>query len=125
MKNIRFILLMAFAVSLFSCTEKIEKDGPDGPECQISADDLIGKWNVIGDRCDLENGTSACYLMDDNSPDGYAHDEDGNLITITVKEYCQQYAEDYNADPSNEVKGTAEDFADKLYSYYDCRVSLK
>lgn len=81
----------------------------------LLAEEIIGVWNVLGDRWDLDNGTSVCYLMDDDSEDGYAHDEDGNYITITIREFCEQYAEDYNADENNPVDGTPEDFADKLY----------
>lgn len=80
-----------------------------------AADEILGEWNVLGDRWDLDYGESKCYLMDDNSEDGYAHDENGDYITITIREFCEQYAADYNADPSNEVDGTPEDFADKLY----------
>ena len=78
-------------------------------------EEIIGIWNVVGDRWDLDDGTSLCYQMDDESEDGYAHDEDGNYITITIREFCEQYAEGYNADPANPVDGTPEDFADKLY----------
>lgn len=119
MKRTCFFILIACAMSLIACSEKIDNGKVSGePSEPIDIDDLIGEWNVVGDRWDLENGVSACYLMDDDSEDGYAHDSEGNLITITVKEYCQSYADDYNADPANEIKGTAEDFADKLYSDY-------
>ena len=88
----------------------------EGREVSYPApEDIIGVWKVIGDRWDLDNGESSCYLMDDESEDGYAHDENGNYIIITVREYCEQYARDWNADPANGTEGTAEDFADKLY----------
>lgn len=80
-----------------------------------AAEDIAGTWNVIGDRWDLDEGKSACYLMDDESEDGFARDENGDYITITVREYCEEYAKDYNADPKNEIKGTPEDFAEKIY----------
>lgn len=92
-------------------TVTVTQDGHDN----LMLEDIIGVWTVLGDRWDLDNGTSICYMMDDESADGYAHDEDGNYITITVREFCEQYAEDYNADPANGTEGRPEDFADKLY----------
>ena len=52
----------------------------EGREVSYPApEDIIGVWKVIGDRWDLDNGESSCYLMDDESEDGYAHDENGNF----------------------------------------------
>lgn len=91
-------------------TITVTQEGHGNP----TADDIKGVWTVVGDRWDLDSD-SICYLMDDDSEDGFARDEDGNYITVTIREYCQQYADDYNADPANEMEGTAEDFAYKVY----------
>jgi len=72
--------------------------------------DIIGAWEAEGYRWDLDNGKSTCYLLTEDGYD-FELDEDGNYITITIREYCEQYAKDYNADPANEIKGTPEDFA--------------
>ncbi len=72
---------------------------------------IIGAWEAEGYRWDLDHGKSACYLLTEDGYD-FELDEDGNYITVTIREYCEQYAKDYNADPANEIKGTPEDFAD-------------
>lgn len=80
--------------------------------------DFIGRWNVIAEKWNLD-GRSWCYQMDDDSDDGYAHDENGNYIIISVKQYCEEYAAAWNADPDNASSGytaTAEDMAYRLYS---------
>lgn len=88
-------------------TLTVEKEPNTIPE--LSA--IIGAWEAEGYRWDLDNGESTCYLLTEDGYD-FELDEDGNYITITIREYCEQYAKDYNADPANEVKGTPEDFAD-------------
>ena len=53
--------------------------------------------------------------MTDDGQD-FATDDLGNYITLpSIRAYCEQYANDYNADPENEIKGTPEDFANHEY----------
>ena len=53
--------------------------------------------------------------MTDDGQD-FATDALGNYITLpSIRAYCEQYANDYNADPENEIKGTPEDFANHEY----------
>ncbi len=80
------------------------------PETKLTIDDIIGEWEAEGYRWELEEGESTCYLMTEDGND-FQYDENGDYISITIGEYCEQYAEDYNADPDNEIEGTAEDFA--------------
>lgn len=83
--------------------------------------DLVGTWQAVGDRWNLD-AVSACYLMDG---DGFAFDDDGNYVTITVREYCQQYADDWNtANPDSEIKATAEIMAEKLYEDMGVRATM-
>lgn len=80
----------------------------------LTQSELVGKWTAVGDRWNLDE-KSACYLMSEDGSD-FAYDEDGNYIYITVREYCQQYADDWNAaHPNSEIKATAEMMAEKLY----------
>lgn len=97
--------LMLFGVSCSSddATPTVEKE-------EIVLKDLLGAWKAEGYRWDLKEGTSKCYLMTEDGGD-FQLDENGDYITITIGEYCEQYAKDFNADAANEVKGTAEDFA--------------
>lgn len=109
----RVIVAMSVAAAALSaCSD--DNEAP-APELTIPAQsEMIGGWEAEGYRWDLDRGKSACYLMTDDGKD-FAYDEQGNYITVTVREYCEQYAEDYNADPKNEIKGTPENFADHAY----------
>lgn len=100
------------AATLSACSDDYEAPAP---EFTIPAqNEFIGGWEAEGYRWDLDRGKSACYLMNE-AGDDYVFDENGNYITVTVREYCEQYAQDYNADPKNEIKGTPENFADHGY----------
>lgn len=106
------VLLALTAGVLAACSDDNE---PPAPDSTIPAhSELLGGWEAEGYRWDLDNGKSACYLMNE-AGDDFAYDEAGNYITLTVREYCEQYARDYNADPKKEIKGTPEDFADHAY----------
>lgn len=78
-----------------------------------TADIFQNSWLTTHTVLDIENPNGVCYLLDYNNPDGFAHDEDGNYITISVREYCEQFANDWNADPANE-KITTEEAADRF-----------
>lgn len=53
--------------------------------------------------------------MTDDGQD-FATDDNGDYITLpSIRAYCEQYADDYNADPKNTIKGTPEDFANHQY----------
>lgn len=78
----------------------------------IAKENIIGIWNVLGDKWDLESGNGICYLR---GSDGLVKDEDGNYVTITIQEFCEQYAADYNADPANKETIQPEDCTNKLY----------
>lgn len=106
------VLLALSAVVLTACADDNETPAPNFTIPAQS--ELIGGWDAEGYRWDLDNGKSACYLMNDAGND-FAYDDEGNYITMTVRAYCEQYAQDYNADPQNEIKGTPEDFADHAY----------
>jgi len=71
-------------------------------------DELIGVWNSNLCKFDLDSPGWA-YELDLTSDDGFAHDENGDYIRMTVREYCEQYAADYNADPANTEQLTVEE----------------
>lgn len=77
-----------------------------------TAKDFQNTWSTTHTVFDIENPKGVCYLLDYNNPDGFAHDEDGNYVYTSVKEYCEQFAKDWNANPANE-KITAEEAADR------------
>ena len=94
-----------------------ESEKPEVPDTshEIDLDELIGAWEAEGYRWDLDEGKSICYQMTDDGQD-FATDDLGNYITLpSIRAYCEQYANDYNADPENEIKGTPEDFANHEY----------
>lgn len=59
-----------------------------------TADIFQNSWFTTHTVLDIENPNGVCYLLDYNNPDGFAHDEDGNYITISVRDYCEQFAND-------------------------------
>lgn len=106
------VLATVFMLCAAVSCDPVENEGEE----KIRLEDLIGAWEADGYRWDLDEGASRCYQMDDEGQD-FAYDEQGNLIYLSsIREYCEQYAADYNADPNNTVKGTAEDFANHDYS---------
>lgn len=123
-------LLMAVATvpALTSCDDDEPKGGeivPPGEEevtppeeeeeTTLKQSDIVGAWDAEGYRWDLDEGRSICYEMTEDGTD-FAFDDEGNYITIpSIREYCEQYARDYNADEANTVKGTPEDFANHNY----------
>lgn len=120
-------LLLSLAV-MVSCSDDKNaddpgKETPEQPETpeepetpdRIDLSELIGAWEAEGYRWDLDEGRSICYQMTDDGQD-FATDDEGNYITLpSIRAYCEQYANDYNADPKNETKGTPEDFANHEY----------
>lgn len=111
------VIELAYAPSDIKQTVTVKQLAAEIPETPKQAD-FIGKWNVVAEKWNLD-GKSWCYQMDDDSDDGYAHDENGNYIIISVKQYCEEYAAAWNADPDNASSGytaTAEDMAYRLYS---------
>lgn len=110
----RFVFpLLAGSLLLFGAVAcSSDDDGIKGeePVLDLTVEDIIGEWEAEGYRWDLQNGSSSCYLMTEDGSD-FQYDENGDYITITINEYVEQYAADYNADPANEVEGTPEDFA--------------
>lgn len=78
-----------------------------------TAKELVKTWSTTRTVFDLTNDKSICYLLDYSSPDGFARDDSGNYIYMSVKEYCEQFANDWNADSSNEQKITTEEAADR------------
>lgn len=84
------------------------------PEIQLTLEDIVGEWEAEGYYWDLEEGSSICYLMTEDGSD-FEYDENGDYISVSISEYCELYAEDYNADPENNIEGTPEDFANHEY----------
>lgn len=114
--------LYSFAVSallLFgtacSSDDNTSEEEIQEPVALLTHEEVIGVWEAQGYRWDIEEGKSSCYLMTADGDD-FQYDENGEYITISIREYCEQYAEDYNRDPNNEVKGTPEDFANHDFS---------
>ena len=123
--TIGIALSMAIAATITSCSEDdspeqnssqpTEEITPDEPT-EIELSEILGAWEAEGDRWDLDEGVSRCYQMTDDGND-FAMDDDGNyLVLASIREYCEQYANDYNADPNNSIKGTPEDFANHSYA---------
>ncbi|MDE5637101.1 MAG: hypothetical protein K2I43_03650, partial [Alistipes sp.] len=113
-------MLFAAAVVLCSCGDddtaaKVEPKGPRIP----TLDELVGVWNSGMCKFDLDKKGWAYELdLEYSAPyyDGFAHDENGDYVRITVQEYCEQYAADYNADPANTDKLTAEEAGTREFS---------
>ena len=66
-----------------------------------SAQELQQTWEAAGSIFDL-NSNGVCYQLDYNSDDGFAHIPNGDYVTISIREYCEQFAKDWNADSNNE-----------------------
>ena len=66
-----------------------------------SAKGLQQTWSVNTTDFDIENNQAVCYLLDSSSSDGFAHEEDSSYVFMSVKQYCEQFAKDWNADPNN------------------------
>jgi len=113
-RNYLPIVFGAFLFMGISCSSDDDATTEE-PETPLTQEDIIGEWEAEGYRWDLEEGSSTCYLMTEDGED-FQYDENGDYITITINEYVQQYAEDYNADPENEMEGTPEDFANHEYA---------
>lgn len=119
--------MFAAAVVLCSCSDddNTAKNEPKEPRIP-TLDELVGIWNSGMCKFDLESKGWAYELdLEYSAPyyDGFAHDENGDYVRISVKEYCEQYAADYNADPKNTDKLTAEEagtreFSDQLISRF-------
>lgn len=84
-----------------------------------TAKELVKTWSTTRTVFNLTNNKSICYLLDYDSPDGFAHDDDGKYISMSVKEYCEQFANDWNADSANEQKITTEEAADRTVTGND------
>lgn len=113
------MVVLLLAVAAVSCSK--DSGGKEEADVlpKLSIEDLIGEWTASGSLFDLE-AEGKGYLLDldfsDPIMDGFKHDENGDYITITIQDYCRQYAEDYNADPANTDKVTAEDVAERIFS---------
>ena len=116
---IKYLLPLAFAsLTIASCSK--DNDGKEEEvQPNLSIDELKGQWMASGSLFDLETEGKG-YLLDldftDPIMDGFKHDENGDYITISIQDYCKQYAADYNADPDNKDKMTAEDVAERIFS---------
>ncbi len=78
--------------------------------------ELVRTWKATRSVFDIESGNDRCYLLDYDSSDGFAHTDDGDYVLCTVKEYCEQFANDWNADTANTKKITTEEAADRIFS---------
>lgn len=79
-----------------------------------NAIELQNTWEAGGSLFDI-NSNGICYQLDYNSDDGFAHSEDGNYVTISIREYLEKFAEDWNADSKNEKKITPEEAGDREF----------
>lgn len=115
----RTAILAAAAALAVACSKpSTEPKPPTGEKAVVTIPtlaEITGGWEADSRRWDISDGKGGiCYLMNEAGND-YAFDENGDYITITLLEYLQQYAADYNADENNTIKGTPEDFAYQPY----------
>lgn len=108
-------LLLSLLLAV-SCNDGNDTPGPnEKPQETIELHELLGAWEAEGYHWDLDEGRSVCYRMTDDGQD-FALNENGDYVVIpSIRDYCEQYAADYNADPANDIEGTPEDFADHPY----------
>lgn len=87
----------------------------------LTAKELVRTWTTTRTVFDINYSKAVCYLLDYNSEwgDGFAHNEDGSYVTMSVKDYCEQFAKDWNADENNTQKITAEEAADRTVTGSD------
>lgn len=112
MKKSLFLFLLLCAATIVSCDDE---DNAIPQAILPDAEGLQQVWSAAGSVFDLD-GDGACYLLDDTSDDGFAHTPDGDYISISVREYCEQFAADWNADPKNADNPiTAEEAADRRF----------
>lgn len=112
--------LFAAAAVLCSCSDDDGGSKTEPKKPRIPAlDELVGIWNSGMCQFDLELKGWAYELdLEYSAPyyDGFAHDENGDYVRITVQEYCEQYSADYNADPNNTDKLTPEEAGTREFS---------
>ena len=86
---------------------KAKKEIPNAIELQKT-------WEAQGSIFDIDS-KGVCYQLDYNSYDGFAHTDNGDYVTIPIREYCEEFAKDWNADSKNDRKITAEEAADREF----------
>lgn len=81
----------------------------------LTAKELVRTWTTTRTVFDINNSKAVCYLLDYDSAwgDGFAHNDDGSYVSMSVKDYCEQFAKDWNADENNTQKITTEEAADR------------
>lgn len=83
----------------------------------IDQTDFIGNWTAYSDKWDLSR-SGVCYLVDlENGT--FAMDENGNYITMTLMDFCEEYVAEYNSDPQNTEKITIDDVCTRVYQDND------
>lgn len=112
--------MMAMTLSFSACSDDEETPQPEVKENRILAlDEIKGVWNSPECLFDIHQDGTFYETDPTYGPplyDGYVHDENGDYVTLTTAEYCEQYAADYNADPKNTDKFTAEDAASRTFA---------
>lgn len=99
------------AMTALLCTLAAPAQADETQTTIPSATGIQKKWTSHRTVFDYNTAKSYFYQFTDDG--GYVMDADGNYVTITLQEYCEKFAEDWNADEANEQKITAEEAADR------------